>query len=237
MTDKEVMQMALDALEDVDGIDTETECVTIDVGSVIEALRAALAQTEPWLEELPEGTTHISSAKLITTHGGLQTAKFYAFKYEDNCLLVYTTDNDNEYPHWALADKQFKSIPKLHLIYTAALAQPEKTDMQIGLTYEEANPSKHNFEFSTIEEAMQPMPTPTGQPQLTDDETRFANAFIALQKAGYGKEAEIVLKCKRKWVGLTDKEISEGIINSWVIGQAFESAVWWAEEKLKEKNT
>jgi hypothetical protein len=119
----------------------------------------------------------------------------------------------------------------------AALTQPKKTDMQIGLTYEEANPSKHNFEFSTIEEVMQPMPTPTGQPQLTDDETRFANAFIALQKAGYGKEAEIVLKCKRKWVGLTDKEISEGIINSWVIGQAFESAVWWAEEKLKEKNT
>lgn len=34
--------MALDALEDVDGIDTETECVTIDVGEVIEALRARL---------------------------------------------------------------------------------------------------------------------------------------------------------------------------------------------------
>jgi len=46
MTDKEVMQMALDALEDVDGIDTETECVTIDVADVIEALRAALAQPE-----------------------------------------------------------------------------------------------------------------------------------------------------------------------------------------------
>ena len=40
------MQMALDALEDVDGIDTETECVTIDVGEVIEALRARLAQPE-----------------------------------------------------------------------------------------------------------------------------------------------------------------------------------------------
>ena len=46
MTDKEVMQMALDALEDLDGIDTETECVTIHVEDVIEALRAALAQPE-----------------------------------------------------------------------------------------------------------------------------------------------------------------------------------------------
>jgi lipoate-protein ligase A len=46
MTNNEVMQMALDALEDVDGIDTETECVTIDVLEVIEALRTALAQPE-----------------------------------------------------------------------------------------------------------------------------------------------------------------------------------------------
>ena len=44
-------------------------------------------------------------------------------------------------------------------------------------------------------------------------------------------------KQKKEWVGLTDEEIAEGIINSWVIGQAFESAVWWAEEKLKEKNS
>ena len=96
---------------------------------------------------------------------------------------------------------------------------------------------KRDFKFSTIEEAMQPMPISKVQPQLTDDETRFADAFIALQKAGYGKEAEIVLKCKPAWQGLTDEEIAEGIINSWVTGRAFESAVWWAEQKLKEKNT
>ncbi len=39
------------------------------------------------------------------------------------------------------------------------------------------------------------------------------------------------------WVGLTDDEIAQGWKESWVTEQAFQSAVWWAEEKLKEKNT
>jgi hypothetical protein len=42
---------------------------------------------------------------------------------------------------------------------------------------------------------------------------------------------------KREWVGLTDEEIDEGNRQSWVSKQAWQSAVWWASEKLKEKNT
>ena len=42
----EAAKQALEALEDVDGIDTETECVTIDVGEAITAIREALAQPE-----------------------------------------------------------------------------------------------------------------------------------------------------------------------------------------------
>lgn len=41
---------------------------------------------------------------------------------------------------------------------------------------------------------------------------------------------------KREWQGLTDDEIAEGQKQSWVDKQAFESAVWWAEAKLKAKN-
>jgi hypothetical protein len=41
---------------------------------------------------------------------------------------------------------------------------------------------------------------------------------------------------KRTWAGLTDDEIEEGIKQSWVTEQAFQSAAWWAEAKLKEKN-
>jgi chromosome condensin MukBEF ATPase and DNA-binding subunit MukB len=39
------------------------------------------------------------------------------------------------------------------------------------------------------------------------------------------------------WVGLTDEEILQGNKESWVTLQAWQSAVWWAEAKLKEKNT
>ena len=42
---------------------------------------------------------------------------------------------------------------------------------------------------------------------------------------------------QRTWVGLTDEEIEQGCKESWVTEQAWQSAVWWAEAKLKEKNT
>jgi hypothetical protein len=41
---------------------------------------------------------------------------------------------------------------------------------------------------------------------------------------------------QKPWVGLTDEEIDEGIKEHWVTRQAFQSAAWWAESKLKEKN-
>jgi hypothetical protein len=47
---------------------------------------------------------------------------------------------------------------------------------------------------------------------------------------------ELERLAQRTWVGLTDEEIEEGIKQSWVTEQAFQSAAWWAEAKLKEKN-
>jgi hypothetical protein len=41
---------------------------------------------------------------------------------------------------------------------------------------------------------------------------------------------------QREWVGLTEEEIAQGNKESWVAEQAWQSAVWWAEAKLKEKN-
>ena len=41
----------------------------------------------------------------------------------------------------------------------------------------------------------------------------------------------------KPWVSLTDEEIKEGAKYSWVDYQAFQSVAWWADDKLKEKNT
>jgi len=60
---------------------------------------------------------------------------------------------------------------------------------------------------------------------------------IALdQKAENARELGLDYKPQREWFRLTDEEIEQGHKDSWVTKQAFESAVWWAEEKLKEKN-
>ena len=48
---------------------------------------------------------------------------------------------------------------------------------------------------------------------------------------------KLSVRSQRTWVGLTDEEIEEGIKQSWVTEQAFQSAAWWAEAKLKEKNS
>jgi hypothetical protein len=67
---------------------------------------------------------------------------------------------------------------------------------------------------------------PTGSATLHLRESAIAELNKTIQQAK-----------KREWVGLTDKDIAEGAKQSWVDKQAFESAVWWAEAKLKEKNT
>jgi len=40
----------------------------------------------------------------------------------------------------------------------------------------------------------------------------------------------------REWVGLSNEEIAQANKEGWIARQAFESAVWWTEAKLKEKN-
>ena len=54
-----------------------------------------------------------------------------------------------------------------------------------------------------------------------------------------GRESAVELRrlALKQWVGLTDEEIAQGLKESWVTEQAWQSAVWWAEAKLKEKNT
>jgi hypothetical protein len=61
----------------------------------------------------------------------------------------------------------------------------------------------------------------------------YERAYFAGKQDGIDETEAI----KRIWVWLTDEEIAEGVKQSWVTEQAFQSAVWWAEAKLKERNT
>ena len=72
---------------------------------------------------------------------------------------------------------------------------------------------------------------------VSDAQGRYATIRDPSQ---YGEEVYEPLYAappKREWVGLTDDEIKEGAKYSWVDYQAFQSVAWWADEKLKEKNT
>jgi hypothetical protein len=53
----------------------------------------------------------------------------------------------------------------------------------------------------------------------------------------YVDGGHVVYPAKRTFIGLTDDEILQGNKESWVTLQAWQSAVWWAEEKLRSKNT
>ena len=76
------------------------------------ALRAALKQPQgeqpvAWIRGLPEEATHIAAAKAKVRSGGQIDISTHAFKYDDGVLMVYVTDNDNEYPGWRKAADAF----------------------------------------------------------------------------------------------------------------------------------
>jgi len=74
------------------------------------------------------------------------------------------------------------------------------------------------------------------QAGVNDDEITFEfSQYRHLERFAELIAAEAIKQ--RTWIGLTDKEIKKGIQQSWVTEQAFQSAVWWAEAKLKEKNS
>ncbi len=63
-----------------------------------------------------------------------------------------------------------------------------------------------------------------------------SNAYEA-QRQAIAALRQALEQPKREWKGLTDGEIQQGNTESWVTIRAWQSAVWWAERKLKEKNT
>lgn len=111
LIDRSVVEQALEALFMYKPMVTG---VTFQHGlDAMQALRAALEQPqveqEPvaWIRGLPEEATHIAAAKAKVRSGGQIDISIRAFKYDDGVLMVYVTDNDNEYPGWRKAADAF----------------------------------------------------------------------------------------------------------------------------------
>ena len=152
--------------------------------------------------------------------------RFYSCpKHEEGCADALESDECN-----CGADTVNKSIDAAIEALRTALAQPDVPESCFG----ETKPVAMKFQIYK-----QTPPRGRGLEPINS----ALLPWVYEQDPSSGNTASMwvtpvaTLPSKKEWVGLTDEEIAEGIINSWVIGQAFESAVWWAEEKLKEKNT
>ena len=109
-----------------------------------------------------------------------------------------------------------------------ALAQPEQEPVAWLITDEKIN--------SLQVDSIQRLVDRARHAHMTDIKLRI-NGQDEWHQADWLKHLTRTNPPQRTWVGLTDDEIAQGWKESWVTEQAWQSAVWWAEEKLKEKNT
>ena len=147
MTDlRKAAALALEALEDLDGLDTETECVTIYVTDEIEALRQALAQPDNTSDSATRSADSAESFCKQELHNLMSVAGRMALELE--CLLLDTEnlsvvskwwDTGMEalqaYRHyvWSVTHgKDGENFCDTHCVHTdhhpdCELAQPEQT--------------------------------------------------------------------------------------------------------------
>lgn len=65
------------------------------------------------IKGLPEGTTHVSTARAFNKYGSCFIVHVFAFKYDNGILKNFCTDNDGEYPEWRDASRLFNKIPEI----------------------------------------------------------------------------------------------------------------------------
>jgi hypothetical protein len=122
----------------------------------------------------------------------------------------------NQYPHMVKGYCLDAITALQSIISQDALNKMAENARELGLDYEPA-PVQEGRDWSLLE--------------ATQESLREHMAEIKRLKAAQPAPVQ------EPWVGLTDEEIKRGWKESWVDKQAFEAAVWWAEKKLKEKNT
>ena len=227
MTDKEVMQMALDALELLNGAQT-TDGIFIYTDQETKVLRAALAQPELNARELAK--MHRSAWKNVRS------------EYKDDPECCFALGFDAGYdavarrvePPLSESGAGFESLP------ASPIAQPEPEPVAWMLTELDGTPL-----IDCGDLVVKP------RPFLVSDKTDCIPLYTAPPKsecscAECGKKASdgwalYCVKCSepmREWVGLTDEEY-EAMAEQHVTNCYFDTLKYAhaIEEKLKEKNT
>jgi hypothetical protein len=84
-------------------------CKPAKYGELYTSPTAKQEQGEPvaCFDWLPEGATHLTQIKVNIKSGGRLEMRAHVFKYDNEVLMVYATDNDNEYPEWREAKECF----------------------------------------------------------------------------------------------------------------------------------
>ena len=116
----------------------EIDCADDLVAELLAERDQKQSEQEPvaWLRGLPEGTTHISASKAKIRSGGQIDVSMRAFKYADGVLMVYVTDNDNEYPGWRKASDAFYHLNfPLASLYIHPHQRARLTDEQIDAMF------------------------------------------------------------------------------------------------------
>ena len=152
----EALKLALETLEQLDGIDTETECVTIDVGDVIDAIKEALAQPKQeqkyrrgdrliCLETEEYAVIHISGTdrqwiKFTDSHIGVYTNVQVA-----DLFVLLPTQQEPERSWFTIAE--FNELANKYLAENPNCVMPtEEPEREwVGLTDEEITELHHEI--------------------------------------------------------------------------------------------
>jgi len=192
---------------------------------IIEAMKQAL-------EALDAGP----NAYLLMNTGGiankLRQAIAEAEKQEPRCAVIVEVFGKD----WRL---DYMSLPvgkhKLYTqeyVYTAPPAQPAKQEPVLKPCWYESKEKTMCRKCGQVHAEATP---PAAQPAPAH-EPDYKNLFERMCQQ-HDMVVDKLKAAQRTWVGLTDDEIAQGCKESWVTEQAWQSAVWWAEAKLRDKNT
>jgi hypothetical protein len=217
-----------------------------------EALKLTQPAQEPvaYFHWLPEGATHIAQIKVNTKSGGRLEMGTYVFKYDNEVLMVYTTDNDNEYPRWREAKECFYHLN--FSVFPIPTTPPQPAQEPVAwMNPSWIDPDTRGWQSDSFEsipiEGWLPIYTSPPQPAHEPAFVTYKEVADIMNRLWRGtpEQKQIAIEMEnmrlyttppqRPWVGLTDKDRMQ-ILDA-TEGDERGFVMKLVEDRLKEKNT